>query len=87
MSVFLVHSIPADWRVEYVRHFFTNAVEAGWFDLFHFKARALEGLEYEGPLAAHGTHACVIRIKPAHENDVLRRYHNKRVRVLLRMLA
>lgn len=80
MATYLVHSIPVNWRVEYVRHFFSNAIEAGWFELFHFKGLPLPAIEYEGEPAIPDTHACIIRIKVGHEDDVLKRYHMKRVR-------
>jgi hypothetical protein len=81
----LVAGIPTDWRVEHVRNHFTNAVEAGWFGLFHFKSRTVPvgslAIECDPSSVPPGL-SCVICIKPENEADVLKRYHNKPVRRL-----
>lgn len=88
----LLLGIPRAWKTEDLRHFFTNAVEAGWFQLFHYKARNVpfEGLTTRPPVpptAAGDGNSCVLRIKPDHEQDVRQRYHNKRVRGVARSEA
>ena len=84
----LVGGIPGTWTVADVRGFFGNAVEASWFELFHYKHRrqAAEGASgVEAPSAAGvddgdpAPRCCIVRVKQEFVSNVLRMYKDKNV--------
>jgi hypothetical protein len=85
----LVGNIPWSWSVADVRGFFANAVEAGWFQLFHYKQRpqppdAVTLPSTLPPLDAAGAadtrpRCCVARVKDEFVGNVTRMYSDKNV--------
>ncbi len=69
-----VCNIPGTWAVADVRNFFTNAVEASWFTVFHY----LGGVPAGGPTApAPPPTRCVVRIKRERVADALKLYDGR----------
>jgi hypothetical protein len=81
----LVSNIPGGWTVADVRGFFSNAVEAGWFALFHYKEPAaaaaaarqrVVGVAGAQPVVLPPVR-CAIRVKRDHMGQVMRMYNGR----------
>ncbi len=73
----MIRNIPSSYHSSDLRRFFTDFVESGRFDCFHFRHRPELKVDKHGEEAegTKETRCCVVKIKEENVKDFMKRYH------------